>query len=168
MPQTKLCYFDSLDKDFVSPPNVLTMHADLKFHFHNNHFGVDVDDGYKIIVLRDIGSRTSVLPARLPRHPAHDATLDAFLRDHFRYSIATMLLGGDIGGTYGPPQINEAMGELGFDDDGDEYVVPLSDERWQTELGQEILECLIRRRATRDSPSGSSDGSRSNTPEVSE
>ncbi|KAJ6615016.1 hypothetical protein B0H10DRAFT_2042896 [Mycena sp. CBHHK59/15] len=166
--QTKLCLFDSLDKDFVSPPNVLTMHANLKIHFHNNHFGVDVDDGYKIIILRDIGSTMSFLPAHLPRHPAHDATVDAFLRDHFRFSIATMLLGSDIRATYGPPQINKAMGELGFDDDGDEYILPLSDERWQTELGQEILENLIRRRATLDSPTGFSDSSGSNTPEVSE
>jgi hypothetical protein len=60
------------------------------------------------------------------------------------------------------------MGELGFDDDEDEYVLPLSNERWQTELGQEILECLIRRRVTLDSPTGSADSCGSNTPEVSD
>jgi hypothetical protein len=60
------------------------------------------------------------------------------------------------------------MGELGFDDDEDEYVLPLSNERWQTELGQEILECLIRHRATLESPTGSADSCGSNTPEVSD
>ncbi|KAJ7124441.1 hypothetical protein C8R44DRAFT_783503 [Mycena epipterygia] len=133
--QTKTSWFNLLDKYFVSPPNVLTMHPDLAFHFHSNNFGVDVDDDYRIVVLRDIGNTMSLLPTHLPRHPAHDATADAFLRDHFKFSIATLLLRGDIGETYGPPHINQVMEELGFDpDDGD--LIPLSDEAGRRNSGR--------------------------------
>jgi hypothetical protein len=73
-----------LDKIFDSALNVLTMHAKLKLHFHSNCFAVDVDDDYKIVNLRDMGEIMSRLPTHFPRHPTHDTTVDAFLRDHFR------------------------------------------------------------------------------------
>ncbi|KAJ7230072.1 hypothetical protein GGX14DRAFT_553564 [Mycena pura] len=49
--QTKTSWFDLLDKDFFSPDNVLTMHTDLKFHFHSNHFTVDIDGDYTTSLL---------------------------------------------------------------------------------------------------------------------
>ncbi|KAJ7160359.1 hypothetical protein C8R46DRAFT_815056, partial [Mycena filopes] len=126
---------------FLVPQNVLTMHSDLASHFHNNNFGVDVDDDYQIVVLRDMGPASSLLPRHLRRHSGHDEDADGLLRDHFKYSLCLMIMGGDIRETYSEEVILETMGELvGFGPEYDHTPVPLSDERWQTELGREILQ----------------------------
>ncbi|KAJ7639924.1 hypothetical protein B0H17DRAFT_1339386 [Mycena rosella] len=115
----------SFDKTpFPVAANVLTIQSDLRFHLHNNHFTVDVDDGYRIL---------------------HDAAADHFLRLHCRYSLNLMLLGGDIKEVYPNGVIMGMMEDLGVDyagnEDRDEKdMAPLDDERWQTELGKAIME----------------------------
>jgi hypothetical protein len=133
----------------VTAKNVLTLKSELKFHFHSNNFSVDVDDDYRIVILRDMGRALSFLPTHLPRHEQHDIIVDSFLRDHFRYSLGVMILGGDIRETYSRQEVIEMIGELvgcGRDDERD--AVPLADKRWKTDLGQEILANEIRVRTT--------------------
>ncbi|KAJ6487171.1 hypothetical protein C8R47DRAFT_1127942 [Mycena vitilis] len=164
--QTKSSWFDTLDKDFRTSQNVLTMRSDLKLHFHNNNFSVDVDDGYRIVILRDLDRSLSLLPTHLPLHPEHDALVDAFLRDHFKYSLGAMLLGGDISDTYGRQQILQLSGELvGFGRADERDAVPLSDPRWGTPLGQEILANEIRVRTNLRRTSSAESLSSANTPE---
>ncbi|KAJ7920276.1 hypothetical protein B0H13DRAFT_2319615 [Mycena leptocephala] len=49
----------------------------------DNNIGVDVNDDYRIVVLRDMGPAFFFLPTHLPRHEQHDTIVDSFLRDHF-------------------------------------------------------------------------------------
>ncbi|KAJ6626726.1 hypothetical protein B0H10DRAFT_2211004 [Mycena sp. CBHHK59/15] len=98
---------------FVVASNVLTLHKDMKLHFHSNNFAVDVDDNYRIIVLREIGDGQRLLPTHLPRHSGHDAGVDLFLRHHLRYSLNLMRLGGDIRTNYSAHRILDMMEELG-------------------------------------------------------
>ncbi|KAJ7923777.1 hypothetical protein B0H13DRAFT_2316130 [Mycena leptocephala] len=96
--QTKSSWYDSFNKDFVAAENVLTMRTGLKFHFHSSNFSVNVDDRHRIVVLRDMGPALSFLLTHLPRHSTRNAKVDTFLlRDHFKYSLGGMVLGGDIG-----------------------------------------------------------------------
>ncbi|KAJ7615615.1 hypothetical protein DFH06DRAFT_123414 [Mycena polygramma] len=146
--QTKLDWYEPLDKDFVDAQNVLTMRSDLKYHFHSNRFSVDVDDGYRIVVFRDMGPSRLLLPTHLPRHPKHGALTDAFLRDHLRFSLVVTMLGGDILEDYSQAEILQLSGELiGFGRGDERDAVPLTDERWKTPLGQEILANEIRIRS---------------------
>ncbi|KAJ7806399.1 hypothetical protein B0H14DRAFT_3882371 [Mycena olivaceomarginata] len=151
--QTKASWFDVLDKEFVTAKNVLTLKSELKLHFHSNNFTVDVDDDYRIVILRDMGRAVSFLPTRLSRHQQHDTVVDSFLRDHFRYSLGVMILGGDIRETYSRQEVLEMIGELvGYGRDDDRDAVPLTDERWKTDLGQEILANEILRRLRGGTP----------------
>jgi hypothetical protein len=151
----------------VTAKNVLTLKSELKFHFHSNNFTVDVDDDYRIVILRDMGRAVSFLPTRLSRHQQHDTVVDSFLRDHFRYSVGVMILGGDIRETYSRQEVLEMIGELvGYGRDDDRDAVPLTDERWKTDLGQEILANEIRVRASlRRTDSFDSSTSAGGTPE---
>ncbi|KAJ7912890.1 hypothetical protein B0H13DRAFT_515537 [Mycena leptocephala] len=93
--QTNSSWYDSFDKDFVSAENVLTMRTGLQFRFHSSNFSVDVDDRHRIVILRDMDPALSLLPTHLPRHSTHNAKVDTFLlRDHFKYSLGGMVLGG--------------------------------------------------------------------------
>ncbi|KAJ7467483.1 hypothetical protein FB451DRAFT_1258682 [Mycena latifolia] len=128
--------------------NVITMQSRLRFHFHNNHFTVDVDDDYRILVLRAMGDEQELLPTHLPRHAKQDAAADHFLRRHCRYSLNLMLRGGDIRDVYSNGAILTMMHDLGVDyigsgDSEPTEMAPLDDERWQTELGKAILENVL-------------------------
>jgi hypothetical protein len=151
----------------VTAKNVLTLKSELKLHFHSNNFTVDVDDDYRIVILRDMGRGVSFLPTRLSRHQQHDTVVDSFLRDHFRYSLGVMILDGDIRETYSRQEVLEMIGELvGYGRDDDRDAVPLTDERWKTDLGQGILANEIRVRASlRRTDSFDSSTSAGGTPE---
>ncbi|KAJ7629810.1 hypothetical protein DFH06DRAFT_710292 [Mycena polygramma] len=123
---------------YVVAANALILRRDLKVHFYNHNFAVDVDDGYRIIVLRDMGADQALLPARLLRHPDDDGADAEFFRLHLRYSLNFMLLGGDISETYPTHRILRTMEELGLRGEDDE-MAPLDDKRWDTELGKAIL-----------------------------
>ncbi|KAJ7610000.1 hypothetical protein DFH06DRAFT_1346136 [Mycena polygramma] len=131
---------------YIVAANALTMRADFKVHFYNHNFAVDVDDEYRIVVLRDMGADQALLPTHLPGHPVHPGADAEFFRLHLRYSLNFMLLGGDIGDTYPPGLVLAKMEELGVRGEG--YgMVSLSDQRWQTELGQAIFAEHMRYRA---------------------
>ncbi|KAJ7640568.1 hypothetical protein B0H17DRAFT_1339272 [Mycena rosella] len=139
----------SFDKTpFPVAANLLTIQSDLRFYLHNNHFMVDVDDGYRILVLRGMGDMQGRLPTHLPCHSQHDPAADHFLRLHCRYSLNLMLLGGDIKEVYPNGVITGMMEELGVDyagsEDRDEKDMAfLDDERWQSELGKAIMEGVL-------------------------
>ncbi|KAJ7076669.1 hypothetical protein B0H15DRAFT_934242 [Mycena belliarum] len=141
---------DSDEAPFFVAANAITMQSELRFHFHNNHFTVDVDDDYRILVLRAMGDTQKLLPTHLPPHPRKDASVDDFFRVHCRHTLNLMLLGGDIKEVYPNSVIADAMDELGvahvgsYDDDPE--MAPLDDERWQTELGQAILAHVMQNR----------------------
>src|ERR1700761_2131222 len=85
---------------FFDGANVLTMQKELIFYWHSNHFTIDVDDDFRILVLRAMGDAQHLLPTHLPGHPQHDAATDHFLSLHCRYSLDLMLRGGDISEFY--------------------------------------------------------------------
>ncbi|KAJ7469316.1 hypothetical protein B0H11DRAFT_2043940 [Mycena galericulata] len=108
---------------FIVDANMLPMHNSLVFYFHSNHFTVDVDDDYRILVLRAMGDAQLLLPTHLPHQ---DAAVNHFLRLHCRYSLCLMLRGGDIEEL----RVNYTGGE----DHEESEMAPLDDERWQTVL----------------------------------
>ncbi|KAJ7352351.1 hypothetical protein DFH08DRAFT_84887 [Mycena albidolilacea] len=141
--------FNTDPTPFLVSANALTMQSDLVFHFHSNHFTVDPDDDYRILIFYDVVGLQRILPTYLPRHPQQDVAADEFLRLHCRYSLSVMIRGGDISEVYSNWSILAAMDELGVVDSGNGYreereMAPLSDERWQTELGQAILAHIMR------------------------
>ncbi|KAJ6516733.1 hypothetical protein C8R47DRAFT_403394 [Mycena vitilis] len=147
--------------------NALTMRADFKVHFYNHNFAVDVDDEYRIVVLRDMGADHALLPTHLPGHPVQPGADAEFFRLHLRYSLNFMVLGGDIGDTYPPGLVLAKMEELGVR--GEDYdMVPLTDERWQTELGKAIFAEHMRYRAALSSHEYSDDESDDDESDVKE
>ncbi|KAJ7454600.1 hypothetical protein B0H11DRAFT_2069155, partial [Mycena galericulata] len=126
---------------FILDANVLPMHNSLVFYFHSNHFTVDVDDDYRILVLRAMGDAQLLLPTHLPHQ---DAAVNHFLRLHCRYSLCLMLRGGDFEEVHPNWTIIDMMNQLrvnytGGEDHEESEMAPLDDERWQTVLGQAIL-----------------------------
>ncbi|KAJ6470142.1 hypothetical protein DFH09DRAFT_1221228 [Mycena vulgaris] len=129
---------------FLVAANAILLRKDLKVHFYNHNFAVDADDNYRVVILRDMGGAQKLLPTHLPRHPNHDPQDATFFRLHFRYSMNFMLLGGDIIEKYPPHIILREMDLLGVGHDSEREMAPLSDERWQTDLGKAILADIIR------------------------
>jgi hypothetical protein len=94
-------------------------------------------------VFRDTGSVT--LPSHIPKSPnSTSAELDdRFLREHFRWCLLVNILGGDISDDYDANSIVEVMDELGMCD----HETPLAsvdDERWNSVIGKELWEVLMR------------------------
>ncbi|KAJ7864403.1 hypothetical protein B0H13DRAFT_2069222 [Mycena leptocephala] len=127
---------------FQVAANVITMEQTLTDHFLDNHFAIDVDDNYRILVFRAIGDALP-LPSHLPNRITCDKATDEFLRVHFRYTLSLMLRGGDISDVYSNTGILDTMDELGITNvDDDESFIPLTDLRWGTVLGKSILDNL--------------------------
>ncbi|RDB26160.1 hypothetical protein Hypma_006205 [Hypsizygus marmoreus] len=128
--------------------NVGLMRKELIPAFHNNDFGIDVDDNYRIVIFRDFGpAMASLLPLGSVAHYRQAGGLspgpaDVFLREHFRKCLTVHLPRGDISDDYGVREIQAAFHEFGLSD-RDEEVLPFSDERWHTVLGKELLEWYI-------------------------
>ena len=59
------------------------------------------------------------------------------MKDHFCWCIKANLLAGDIDDDFPLHTILDYMKSLGLEGDEEDVVEP-EDERWQTELGQEI------------------------------
>ncbi|KAJ7763886.1 hypothetical protein B0H16DRAFT_1801232 [Mycena metata] len=107
--------------------------------FHSNHFGVDVDDDHRIVVLAPMDGL--------------DPTMDEFLRLHFRFSLSVQLRGGDIRDEYPLGRILAMMDESGvphaMTGNPEECVMAtLSDVRWQTVLGRAILADTVKHQVT--------------------
>ena len=85
------------------------------------------------------------LPSHLPKlpRPACPGPDDEFLRKHFRWSLKANLLGWDIKKDYTSNDIFRAMEELGVDTD-EVPLAPVNDERWNTVIGKEIWDELMR------------------------
>ncbi|KAJ6626725.1 hypothetical protein B0H10DRAFT_508165 [Mycena sp. CBHHK59/15] len=130
-------------KPYIVAANVITLRKELKVHLHSSNFAVDVDDNFRIVVHREMGSAQQLLPTHLPRHPRHDERTDVFLRKHFCYSLNLTLLGGDVRERYSPNVILSMMEELGVGDP-DSDMVPLNDPRWHTVLGEAIWADVLR------------------------
>jgi hypothetical protein len=135
-----------------SAANVLTLRQDLIYFFHSNHFGVDVDDDHRIVVLAPIGGLEQDLPTHLPLQ-SHNPAMEEFLRLHFRFSLSVQLRGGDIHDDYPLGRILAMMDELGvphaMTENPEECVmVTLSDSRWQTVLGRAILADTVKHQVT--------------------
>ncbi|KAK0457005.1 uncharacterized protein EV420DRAFT_1550776 [Desarmillaria tabescens] len=116
--------------------------------FIGNAFSIDVDDGHRIVVFRDMGSAQSLLPSHIVGRDGEGLPADKFLREHFRVSMQVNLLGGDICEDYNHNDILDMMEELGVE--GEDYVEPppLTDPRWQTVLGKAILEDVLLSKAS--------------------
>ncbi|KAJ7155069.1 hypothetical protein C8R46DRAFT_1356334 [Mycena filopes] len=133
---------------FLVEDNVLTLHPDLAHSWYSNHFSVDVDDWYRIVVLHPACAGQAHMPPHLPLHARHGAGADHFLRLHFRFTLHLQLRGGDIVEDFSNGTIIAWMEALGVDHpEGCECeMAPLSDPRWQTVLGQAILQHVMQRR----------------------
>ncbi len=105
-----------------------------------------MQDNYHIVIFREMGSARSLLPAHMPTRE-HHPQFETFLRAHFHSSIRSPIFHGDITNEYSTNTILRMIEELGvgLEDDGDD-VAPMDDPRWQTMLGKDIWEEVIRRR----------------------
>jgi len=131
---------------FISILNACVIRKDLMALFLDNAFGVDVDDGYCLVVFRDIGSVQ--LPLKVARDESCSGPDDEFLREHFRWCLRVHLQGGDIGDEFSHHDIQHAAELLGLH--GDEYdLAPLDDPRWQSRIGKEFLEVHLRQQLHR-------------------
>ncbi|KAJ7857827.1 hypothetical protein B0H14DRAFT_3447720 [Mycena olivaceomarginata] len=79
-PQVDDWGFDADPTPFLVSANTLTMQRDLVFHFHSNHFTVDPDDDYRILIFHDVAGLQRILPTHFPRHSQEDVGADEFLR----------------------------------------------------------------------------------------
>ncbi|KAK0436121.1 hypothetical protein EV421DRAFT_1981848 [Armillaria borealis] len=133
-------------RELEKSSNAVLMHKQLIPFFNDNAFNVDIDDNYHIVIFREMGSARSLLPTHMPPRE-HDPQFETFLRAHFHSSIRSTIFHGDIRNEYSTSTILRMMEELGvgLEDDGDD-VAPMDDPRWQTMLGKEIWEEVIRRR----------------------
>ncbi|KAG7444595.1 uncharacterized protein BT62DRAFT_1007598 [Guyanagaster necrorhizus] len=137
-------------EDLTVPSNATVLHRDLVPYFLNNAFSVDIDDDYRIIIFREMGSIRQLLPTHMPAPCAQDQQFDMFLRAHFRSSLRVNILRGDIREEYDAGTIQRMMGQLGVgDDNDDDEMAPLSDSRRNSVLGQAILEEVMRERIAR-------------------
>ncbi|KII83797.1 hypothetical protein PLICRDRAFT_442206 [Plicaturopsis crispa FD-325 SS-3] len=130
------------NRDFAfysSGQNYLLLRKELVDLFQGNKFGIDVDDGYRIVAFEPLDG------LRLPSHLSLPADTSArpserLLRDHFYRCLYHNLRGGNISDNYPPEDVQEYMESLGvFDDEMD-----MNDPRWQTELGKAIWAALMR------------------------
>ncbi|KAK0440048.1 uncharacterized protein EV420DRAFT_1486070 [Desarmillaria tabescens] len=135
-PPTSLTEKSGLDReDLEVPSNAILLHQDLIPYFQDNAFSVDIDDKYRIILFREIGVARHLLPTHMAPHGVLDP----------QFEIVN-LLDGDIREDYSVGTICNMMSELGVEgEDGDE-MVPLSDPRRHTVLGQAIWEEVMRGR----------------------
>ncbi|PPQ69455.1 hypothetical protein CVT26_002865 [Gymnopilus dilepis] len=130
----------------VVPSNAMLMQRDLIPAFHDNAFGIDVDDNYRIVVFHYAeGSKEALSPfCNEPAYLCHTPvcpTMQVFLREHFRRCILVKFRGGDILEDYPSEMILETMEALGVGPDNDpDEVAPFTDPLWETPLGKEIFE----------------------------
>jgi len=147
-----------------NPSNAMLMRKDLIAAFHDNAFGIDVDDGYRLVLFRDIGPAGELLTGSnsqayfcRPGSKVQSTGPDNyFLREHFKHCLRVHLLHGDITDDYPQSVVMGAIKSLGLWNHEDEEV-PFNDPRWNTELSKEILECHLLLQLSRcgyESPSG--------------
>jgi len=124
--------------------NVVSGRRDLIALFWDNKLGIDVDDGYRIIIFErperfkdDISPQTHLALVDGPFRPS-----DHFLRLHFKQCLAVSACRGDAREDYYDQEIDIFMEELGvFDDEMDP-----TDPRWESPLGKEVYSYLLRQK----------------------
>jgi hypothetical protein len=84
------------------------------------------------------------LPSHIPnaQKSACAGPDDRFLREHFIWSILVNLFGGDISEDYDTNDIIKVMEDLGVS--GEAELAPIDDERWNTVIGMELWEDVLR------------------------
>ncbi|KZS91140.1 hypothetical protein SISNIDRAFT_487830 [Sistotremastrum niveocremeum HHB9708] len=121
---------------FVTSDNAILLRNDLIKPFHENIFGVDVDDNYRIVQFDEYHGLQ--LPSHVPDYQTHqfNACTQIFLRQHFRWCLLVQICGGHILDDYNRGEILQTMNELGMGFDDDVEEPPMEDPRWQTEIGK--------------------------------
>ncbi|KAF8514145.1 hypothetical protein JB92DRAFT_3115792 [Gautieria morchelliformis] len=147
---------------FLNASNACIMRRDLLSLFHANAFSIDVDDNFRIVVFRDMGSVT--VPSHIPKShdPACAGPDDRFLREHFRWSLLVNLFGGDISEEYDTDRVVAVMDQLGMLRGSDNPLAPIDDPRWDSDvIGQALWESLMRSTlySAADTPESSEDNS---------
>ncbi|KAF8642878.1 hypothetical protein AX16_009384 [Volvariella volvacea WC 439] len=114
--------------------NVITLRSDLHRGWDNYEFGVDPDDGYKVVPF--IAGYDSIAGNTLNLYHIQDQRLrplDALLRDHFMQGVLRHVKGAGE-----PPwDYEDTFGEGSFD---------LSAGVWSTEQGRTLLELDLKNR----------------------
>ncbi|KAH9916673.1 uncharacterized protein B0H18DRAFT_1037596 [Fomitopsis serialis] len=134
-------------KGFQDVDNLATMRSDIYKLWHSNAFSVDVDGEYRVRIF-DAAAIGCGLPSRLEKIPAGTKSGD-FFREHFRHTLCVHFVGGDITADYSHRQVQAFLEEMGLDEfDGEATIedINLEDERWQTVIGQEILEDVMEKK----------------------
>ncbi|SJL18489.1 uncharacterized protein ARMOST_22079 [Armillaria ostoyae] len=133
----------SLQKVVIHPYDVMSYAIETL----DNAFSVDINNNYRVIIFRETGSARQLLPTYMPRPSSQDSQFEMFRHAYFYTSFRANLLGGDIREDYPRAAIVKMMGQLDVGgDDSDDEMVPLSNLRWQTILGQAIWEEFMRGR----------------------
>ncbi|KZT40860.1 hypothetical protein SISSUDRAFT_1031598 [Sistotremastrum suecicum HHB10207 ss-3] len=137
LPQLEGRLPQDLDMDaFVTSDNAILRSNDLIEPFYQNVYGVDVDDGYRIVQFVDYPDPR--LPSHVPdsQIPRFNARTQIFLRQHFRWCLRVHLCGGHVLDDFSRGDILSTMNELGMGFDDEVEEPPLDDPRWQTEIGK--------------------------------
>ncbi|KII83784.1 hypothetical protein PLICRDRAFT_702354 [Plicaturopsis crispa FD-325 SS-3] len=126
---------------YLGEENHILLCKELVELFQGNKFGVNVDDGYRIVVFEPLGGTRLPSHLTLPSDPSLRPS-DELLRGHFNRCIQHNVRGGDILDDYPVTAIAEYMDDLGVYNG----AIDMEDPRWQTDLGKAILAALIRGR----------------------
>ncbi|KIM47243.1 hypothetical protein M413DRAFT_23471 [Hebeloma cylindrosporum] len=126
-----------------NPSNAMLVRKDLIAASHDNAFG-----RLSTVIFRDIGPAQYLLTGSTSqayvRRRGTKVQLfgadDYFLREHFKHCLRFHMLHGDIHVDYPQGVIVQALTDLGLWERDDEEA-PLSDPRWNTELGKAIFAC---------------------------
>ncbi|KAL6306469.1 hypothetical protein BKA93DRAFT_824007 [Sparassis latifolia] len=129
---------------YLATSNAWTLRTDLAEMFTNNQWGVDVEDNCRVVFFGLYDSYAHLLP-QIPSNLPLDTESGPIrerLKEHFTRCLASNILGGDIHDKYDGFDLKGYLDDMGYYEDG----IDSSDPAWQTELGKEVWELLIRRR----------------------
>ncbi|SJK99171.1 uncharacterized protein ARMOST_02459 [Armillaria ostoyae] len=130
--------------EMAATSNCTVMHKDLIPYFLDNAFSVHINDNYRIIIFRDMGTVRRLLPMHIS--PPHGLETLNFLDAHFHSSLRANILHGDVKDEYGHRAIEDLMDEFGVGGEDDDQMVPLSDPWWKILMGKAILKEIMRGR----------------------
>ncbi|KAH9478930.1 hypothetical protein JR316_0009393 [Psilocybe cubensis] len=126
--------------------NAITLRKDLADAFLDGAFGIDVDDDYRVVVLRNFGPEAqSLIGTNIQayfRQPGakdrFEGPMDIFLRAHFANCLFVNFQGGDIVDQYPMHVVGERCNRLGLS--LGESRISRRSKLWNDELSQILYE----------------------------
>ncbi|KAF9559312.1 hypothetical protein CPC08DRAFT_763419 [Agrocybe pediades] len=135
------------------PANCITMHKALVKPFFRNSFGIDVADGFRIVVFEDLGEASALLSSSNMRATKLEEAINRgdkespnvdFVNGHFRHCLRSIFLGGEIT----QEEEYNASECRAIVEQAEAVKWNPSDPFWQTFEGREAKAVMNRRRVT--------------------